>query len=152
NLASGANRVTQALYASDAASAQRRAIHNESVQLNLPVMVEEAASPGVEGLIIFHHHDRFFHGVQRRTAFGQRAPTRSNCIAHSAQVRAHHVIWNCPGAAMDYKNRIDWQEDLARRPNSLALGRAAGRGPRTSACRPWTVNPGGKKSAPRRSA
>src|SRR5581483_4025257 len=92
NLARGSYRVPEVLHATDAASAQGCAIHDERVKLNLAFAIEKAAAASVEGLIVFHDDDRFFDGIESRASAGQNAPARGDRVAHTTKMGVHHVI------------------------------------------------------------
>src|ERR1019366_8470215 len=67
NFAGGANRVAQTFDAS-AAAAQGRAVHDESIELYLAIAIQETATAGVEGFIVFENHHGFFDGVESGAA------------------------------------------------------------------------------------
>src|ERR1700674_3162104 len=59
DLARGTHWISQPFHAAHYASAQSGSIHDERVELHFAVAVEEAATAGVEGLVIFHNDDCF---------------------------------------------------------------------------------------------
>src|SRR5208282_893000 len=101
NFAGGANRVAQALDATDAAAAQGRTVHDESVELHFAIAVQETAAAGVEGFVVLENDDGLFDRVQSRAAAFEGAPSRGNGIAHTVEVRFDHVVGNGPGSAVD---------------------------------------------------
>src|ERR1035437_1918125 len=68
NFPGGANRVAQALHATDATAAQGRAVHDESVELHLAVAVQETAAASVEGFVVLENDHGFFDCVQGGSA------------------------------------------------------------------------------------
>ena len=132
NLAGGANRVAQALDAADAAAAEGRAVHDESVELHFAVAVQETAASGVESFVVFENDDGFFDRVESRAAAFQHAPSGGGGIAHTVEVRLDHVIGNGPGAAVNDQNGIGWHFQSLREVagDSLALRKS---GPQFSA-------------------
>src|SRR4029077_10989784 len=123
DLARGANRIAQPLHPADAAAAQRRSLHDERVELHFPVAIEEAAPPGVEGLIVFHAAASFSHGTERSAAFAHRLPSGSDGVTHAVQVRVDHVIGNRPCATVHYEYGIGCHANLTHEKcrDSLAL-------------------------------
>ncbi len=101
NLAGGAHGIAQALDASDATGAERGSVHDEGVELDSAVAVEEAAASGVEGLVVFHDDDGLLDGIERRAATLQHAPSRSQRVGHAVNVGVDHVIGHGPGATMN---------------------------------------------------
>src|ERR1700690_4060719 len=102
DFAGGAHGIAQTLDTADAASPQGCAIHDESVELHLAVAVEEAAAPGVEGLVVFHHDYGRFDRVERGAAALERMPACGGGVADAVEVRLDHVVGNSPGAAVNY--------------------------------------------------
>ncbi len=127
NLAGGANRIAQALDATYAAAAQGRAIHDEGVELDFAVAVQETAAAGVEGFVVFENDDGFFDRVKSRAAAFQNAPSGSGGVAHAVEVSFDHVVGNGPGTAMNYQNWIGWQVSTPQKnpASSLAPGKTA---------------------------
>jgi hypothetical protein len=128
NLAGGAHGIAQALDTSDASGAECGSVHDESVELDSPVAVQEAAASGIEGLIVFHDDDGLLDGIDRRAAALEHAPSRSQRVPHALYVGVDHLIRHGPRAAMNHQNRICWQElSLGMRtavgPQTLDLGR-----------------------------
>src|ERR1700719_4652575 len=101
NFSGGAHRVAQALDATDAAPAQGRAVHDESVELHFAISIQETAAAGIECLVVFKNNDSLFDRVESRAAAFQHAPSSGGCITHAAEVRLDHVIRNIPGAAVN---------------------------------------------------
>jgi hypothetical protein len=101
NLARGANRIRDALNASHATGSQSAAVHDEGVELNLAVAIEETAAAGVESLVVFHDDYSFFDGVEGRATALEDAPSCSSGVADAVEVSVHHVIRNGPSAAVD---------------------------------------------------
>src|ERR1035441_307920 len=83
NCAGGANRVAQTFDASDAAAAQGRAVHDESIELYLAIAIQETATAGVEGFIVFENHHGFFDGVESGAAAFQHVPSGGGGVAHT---------------------------------------------------------------------
>src|SRR5262249_16138977 len=106
NLARGPHRVGDVLDASDAACAESAAVHDERVELNPSVRIQKAATSGVEGLVVFHHDDSRFHGIERRPTLLKHAPTLRGGVAYALQVVVDNVVRHRPGAAMDYQDGI----------------------------------------------
>jgi hypothetical protein len=100
NLAGGANRISQTLDASYAAAPEGRTVHDEGVELNFTVAIQEGAAAGVEGLVIFEDDDCFFDRIQGRTATFEDAPSSSGGVAHTVEVRVDHIVGNGPGSAV----------------------------------------------------
>ena len=109
DLAGGANRIAQALNTTDASGTERAAVHDERVHLHLAVTVQKTAAAGVEGFVVFHDDNRFFHRVERRAATFEHTPSGSQRVADAAEVRVHHVVGNRPRPTVDDQNRIAWQ-------------------------------------------
>src|SRR5580704_9892153 len=65
NLAGSAHGIRDPLYATHASAAQRGAVHDEGIELDLALPIEKAAAPGVERLIILHDDNSFFDGIER---------------------------------------------------------------------------------------
>ncbi len=133
NFAGGAHGIAQALDASHAAGAERGAVHDEGVELDFAVAVEEAAASGVEGLVVFHDDDGFLDGVERRAAALEHAPSRSQRVGHAVDVGVDHVIGHGPRATMNDENGISWQELSLESvsfdaKSSMRLDRIAGAG------------------------
>jgi hypothetical protein len=101
NLAGGADGIAQMLDASYASGAERGAIHDERVELDAAVAVEEAAPSGVESLVIFHDHDGFLDRIEGRAATLEHAPSSSQRVVHSADVGLDHVIGHGPSSAVN---------------------------------------------------
>src|ERR1022692_1734893 len=108
NLASRANWIAQTFDTTDATATEGRPVHDESVELNFSIAVEEAAAAGVEGFVIFHYDDGFFDRVERGTAAFEGAPSGASSVAHTVEVRLDHVVGNGPRTAMYDQNRIGW--------------------------------------------
>jgi len=125
NFPGGTNWIAQALHATDAATAQRRAVHDERVQLDLAVAVQEAAAASIESFVVFHYDYGFFNRVEGRAAMFKRPPSGSGGIAHTVEVRLDHVIGNSPGTAVNDENRIGWHSQSLREVAKISL---AGRG------------------------
>src|SRR6266446_772373 len=109
DLARGADGVGDAFHASYTSSSKSTAVHDEGVELDLAIAIEEAAAAGVEGLVVFHDDYGFFDCVEGRAAALEDAPSSSGGVADAIEMSVHHVIGNGPGAAVDDQNRIDWQ-------------------------------------------
>src|SRR5437899_5498193 len=124
NLAGGAHRIAQPLDTADASGAERGSVHDERIELDFAVAIEEAAASGVEGLVVFHDDDGFLDGIERRAAAFEHAPSRGQRVGHAAEVRVDHVVGYGPSAAMNDQNRMSWQEvspESAMRLDRIAL-------------------------------
>ena len=106
NLACCTYRIPQMLDTSYAPRAKRRAVHDQRIELNFTVAVEEAAAAGIKRLVIFHDHDCFFNRIERSSAFAQSTPAHGGGIAHSEQMGLNHIVGNRPRATVDKKDRI----------------------------------------------
>jgi hypothetical protein len=113
NFARGADGISQAFDASYAAAPERVSFHDESVELNFPVTIQEAASPGIEGLIVFHYDDGLFDSVERSSTLAERLPAGGDRVANAIQMSLDHVVGNCPGTAVNHENWIGWHFNLA---------------------------------------
>lgn len=106
HLAGGDDGVADSLDAPNASGAQRGAAHHRGIELHASVGVEEAAAPGIEGLVIFHHDDGGFHGLDGTSAALEHLPSSSHGVADTVDVRVDEMIGNGPGTAMDQQNRL----------------------------------------------
>jgi hypothetical protein len=71
NEARGLNGVEQAFYTCDASGLHPSSVHEESVQLHLPIGGKEASPPGVEGRIVFQSHDCCLDSIKRIASAGE---------------------------------------------------------------------------------
>src|SRR5580698_7953861 len=106
NFSRSAHRIAQALDAAHAAGAQRRAIHDEGVELYLAIAIKKAAATCIESVVVFHDDNRFLDCVERRAAAFEHAPSRSQRVIHAMEVRLDHVIRHGPRPAMNHQNWI----------------------------------------------
>ena len=104
NLARRPNRIRNVLDTSDATRAEGCSVHNEGIELDFAVAVQKAASPGVESFVVFHNHNCFFSGIERRAALLEHAPTRGRGILHAVEVSLDKIVRNGPGATVDEEN------------------------------------------------
>src|SRR6185437_5383548 len=102
------------LNSTDAASTQRVAVHDESVELNFAFAIEEAAATSVKRFVIFHDDDSFLDSVEGGAALLQNAPTGGHSVAHAIDVGVDHIGRNSPGATMNHQNRIFGQRSPSR--------------------------------------
>jgi hypothetical protein len=101
DLARGADRIRDSFHASYASSPQSTAVHDEGVELNLAIAIEEAASAGVESLVVFHDDYSFFDCVEGRATALEDTPSNGGGVADAVEMGVHHVIGNGPRAAVD---------------------------------------------------
>jgi hypothetical protein len=94
------------LHTPDSARAQCRSVHQQRVQLNFALTIQKAATTRIEGFIVFHHDDRCFRRIERRTAALEDAPSRRTSVLHAVQVSFDEIVRNCPRAAVNEENRI----------------------------------------------
>src|SRR5215472_11754517 len=92
--------------AADAARAKCCAVHDQRVELDFSLAIQEAASTSVEGLIVFHHDHRFFDRVEGRPAPFENAPSTRERVPHTISVSFDKVVGNGPGTAVDDENWI----------------------------------------------
>ena len=90
--------------------------------MHLAFAVQKTAPPGIEGLIVLHHHNRSFHRVQRLTAACEPLPARLDRVADAVQMRLYQIFGNGPCTAVDHKNGIVAQESLRKKLVSVAPG------------------------------
>ena len=109
DFAGGAHGIAQSFDAADAASAEGGAVHDEGVELDFAVAVEEAAAAGIEGFVVFHHDDRCFDGVEGGAAALQRVPACGCRVADALEVGVDHVIGDGPGAAVNDQGWVSGQ-------------------------------------------
>src|SRR5580698_10495284 len=121
NFSRSAHRIAQALDAAHAAGAERRAIHDEGVELYLAIAIKKAAATCIESVVVFHDDDRFLDCVERRAAAFEHAPSRSERLVHAAQVSVDHVIGHGPGTAMNDEHRIG-RQDCPRKKTGKIMG------------------------------
>src|SRR5258708_4404182 len=98
--ARGLDWIAEALDASDPASAERGAIHEQGVELDVAVAGEKAASAGVEGLIVFENSDSGFDGFDRTGAVFQQGVADGEGIGDAEPVGFDHVVGDGPGSAV----------------------------------------------------
>ena len=115
NFASSTDRIANALHPANPSAPQGRSLHEESIELHLPVTIEKAAAACIKSLVVFERYDGFLHGVECGPALGQHLPARGDSIAHAVKVGIHHVIGNRPGTTVNYQNRISRQTDLVQK-------------------------------------
>jgi hypothetical protein len=123
DFSSSPDGIRQALYTSDSPRAKSGPIHNQGIELDLSIAVQETAAAGVEGFVIFHDNDRFLDGIERRATAGQCFPPGSNRPLDTVKVGINHAIGYGPGAAMHHKNRrmVQGIHHIEERPDSLAF-------------------------------
>jgi hypothetical protein len=71
NFARRPDRISEVFDTSHAPSPQGTAVHDQSIQLDFPFPVKEAATAGVKGFVIFEDHNCFFDRIQRGTSSAQ---------------------------------------------------------------------------------
>jgi hypothetical protein len=101
NLAGGANWIAKMLDASDTAAAEGGAFHDEGIELHAAIAIEEAATAGVESFVILKNHDCFFDSVEGGASLLEHGPAGAERVAHTVEVRIHHVVGDRPGAPMN---------------------------------------------------
>src|ERR1700756_3087571 len=106
DFARSANGIRNLFHAAHASGTKRSAVHNQRIELNLAIAIEEAATASVKRLVVLHDDDRFLYGIQCRSATLEHTPASGNCSPHAAQMCLYHVIRNGPGAAVDEQNGI----------------------------------------------
>ena len=71
NEARGLDGIEQAFHTCDPSGLHSSSIHEESIELHLPIGRKKASSPGVEGRIIFQNHDCCLDRVKRGASAGE---------------------------------------------------------------------------------
>src|SRR5271166_3304781 len=107
--------IPHTLHAAHAAGAQSGTVHDQSIELNLAIAIQKAASAGIEDLVILHDDHSLFDSIERRASVLEHAPACRKSIPHSEQMRLNHVIGHGPGAAVNYEYGISRQEELLRK-------------------------------------
>ncbi len=114
HLPSGANRIGDPLHAADSASAKRRSVHDEGIELHFAIAVEEAAPTRIEGFVVFHDDNSFFDRIQRCATPLKDTPALGERFAHAVQVRFDKRVRNGPCASVDQQNWVISQEGLRK--------------------------------------
>ncbi len=96
-----ANRISQPLHTRHAASAKILAIHQERIHLHAAILRQKRASPGIEGLIVFHYGDRGLHRVHRAGALLQKRIAGRESVGYASFVVSNGVVGHGPGATVN---------------------------------------------------
>jgi hypothetical protein len=67
----GLNGIGQVFHTCDASGFHPSAIHEESIELHLPIGCKKASAPGVEGRIIFQNHNCRLDRIERGASPGK---------------------------------------------------------------------------------
>ncbi len=102
----GADGVAKTLHAGDAAGAESRAVHEESVELDAAVAGEKGAATGVEGVVVFHGHDGGLDGLDGGRSALKKAPAGAQGFPDAALVGGDGRIGHGPGPAVKEQNRL----------------------------------------------
>ena len=106
NQTCGLNGILQALHAGDPTRAEVFTIHQQGVELHATVAGEKGAATGVEGIVVFHHCDGSFDGIDGGPATLERGPARSQCVGDAPLMRRNGVVGHGPCTAMDQKDGL----------------------------------------------
>ncbi len=60
HLAGGADGIRNVFHAADSAGTKRVSVHDERIKLNLALAIQETATAGIKGFIVFHDDDSLF--------------------------------------------------------------------------------------------
>src|SRR5207244_1562712 len=82
---------------------QRRAIHEDRIELNVPVSIEMRSHTRVEYRLILELDNRVLTRIQRRTAFFKNAPAPVESALHSILTDCFEFGRDVPRAAVDHK-------------------------------------------------
>ena len=99
--ARGLDWIAEAFDAGDPAGAERCAIHEQGVELDVAVAGEKAASAGVEGLVVFKDSDSGFYGLDGGGAVFEEGVADGERIGDAEPVGFDHVVGDGPGTAVD---------------------------------------------------
>src|SRR5581483_412928 len=117
------DRISNMFNTTDASSTKGCAVHDQRVELDLSLAIQETPAASVEGFIVFHDDDSFFFNcVERGAATFKNTPADSQCIAHAAEMRFNKLVRNRPRAAVDEKGRMSSQAECLEETRQCSIG------------------------------
>ena len=87
-------------------SLQRPAVHNDRVELNLPIAIQMRPDSRVKCRIVFENHNRRFDRIERRAALRQNRPARLERAPATITAILNRNVGDIPRAAVNDKRRF----------------------------------------------
>jgi hypothetical protein len=111
-----ADGIVDVFYGGDGARFQRRAVHEDRVELDLAVGIKMRAEARVESGIVFQNYDAGFDGVNRGAAGRENFPSGFERALHAGAAVFDGFVGDVPSAAVNDQGRLQRSREMVRKP------------------------------------